>query len=59
VERRALRKLIPVDRRSPIHLSEHVAGSGPQFFAAAEKMGLEGIVSKRADSLYRSGPSKR
>lgn len=25
---------------------------------AAEQMGLEGIVSKRADGRYRSGPSK-
>ena len=28
------------------------------FFAAAVKHGLEGIVSKRAASRYRSGPSK-
>jgi bifunctional non-homologous end joining protein LigD len=28
------------------------------FFAAAVKHGLEGIVSKRAASCYRSGPSK-
>jgi ATP-dependent DNA ligase len=25
---------------------------------AAEKLGLEGIVSKRQDSFYRSGPTK-
>ena len=27
------------------------------FFKAAAKLGLEGIVSKRAASRYRSGPS--
>jgi len=60
LERRTLlREVIPVDKRSPIQFSDHVAGGGPEFFAAAERMGLEGIVSKRADSIYRSGPSRR
>ncbi len=60
LERRArLRDLIHADARSPIQFSDHVAGGGPAFFAEVEKMGLEGIVSKRADSLYRSGPSRR
>jgi ATP-dependent DNA ligase len=30
---------------------------GPLVFAHACKLGLEGIVSKRRDSLYRSGRS--
>jgi ATP-dependent DNA ligase len=30
---------------------------GPAVFARAFKMGLEGIVSKRKDSAYRSGRS--
>ena len=30
---------------------------GPTVFAHACKMGLEGIVSKRKDSAYRSGRS--
>jgi bifunctional non-homologous end joining protein LigD len=30
---------------------------GPLVFAHACKLGLEGIVSKRRDSLYRSGGS--
>ena len=60
VERRALlRELLPDDMRSRMQFSDHVAGGGPNFFAAAEEMELEGIVSKRADSHYRSGPSKR
>jgi ATP-dependent DNA ligase len=35
----------------------HIEGDGPTVFAHACKMGLEGIVSKRKDSSYRSGRS--
>jgi hypothetical protein len=35
----------------------HIEGDGPTVFAHACKMGLEGIVSKRKDSTYRSGRS--
>jgi len=38
-----------------IRLSEHVLGSGPEFFEQAGRLGLEGIISKRATSTYRSG----
>jgi ATP-dependent DNA ligase len=31
---------------------------GPDLFAAACNMGLEGLVSKRADRPYRAGRSK-
>jgi bifunctional non-homologous end joining protein LigD len=41
-----------------IQFSEHLAGDGAAIFAHACKLGCEGIVSKRADSAYRSGPSK-
>ena len=37
--------------------NEHIEGEGPTVFAHACKMGLEGIVSKRKDSAYRSGRS--
>lgn len=43
---------------SPIQFSQSYEGSGAEFFAAAEAMGLEGIVSKRRASPYRSGPSR-
>jgi bifunctional non-homologous end joining protein LigD len=29
---------------------------GVELLAAAERMGLEGVVSKRRDAAYRSGP---
>ncbi|MER9677636.1 DNA ligase D [Mesorhizobium sp. M0045] len=34
---------------------DHLEGDGPTVFEHACEMGLEGIVSKRADSPYRSG----
>jgi bifunctional non-homologous end joining protein LigD len=37
---------------------EHVDGDGPMVFDHACKLGLEGIVSKRIDLPYKSGPSK-
>jgi bifunctional non-homologous end joining protein LigD len=40
-----------------IRFNEHIEGDGPTVFAHACKMGLEGIVSKRKDSTYRSGRS--
>jgi bifunctional non-homologous end joining protein LigD len=41
-----------VDARSPIQISDHVAGEGDALFAQASRMGLEGIVSKNAGSRY-------
>lgn len=59
-ERRGmLRELVGLpDPLSPIQFSEEVTGRGPDVFAAAEKLGLEGIVSKLKGSRYRSGPNK-
>ena len=60
VERRArlaklLRKRKP---NSPIQLSEAIEGSAAKVFAAADQLGLEGIVSKRKASRYESGQSQ-
>ena len=41
-----------------IRFSEALATEGAVVFAHACKLGLEGIVSKRAGSRYRSGPSR-
>jgi bifunctional non-homologous end joining protein LigD len=37
---------------------EFLEGDGATIFAHACRLGLEGIVCKRADSPYRAGPSK-
>jgi DNA ligase D-like protein (predicted ligase) len=59
IERRvALRKLIQPEPRSPIQFSDHTDCDGALFFKLAADLGLEGIVSKRARSLYRGGPSR-
>jgi bifunctional non-homologous end joining protein LigD len=61
VERRRelLRRLLgPNEPHRPIHFSEHVIGNGRDFFAAVDGMGLEGIVSKKLGSRYRSGSTK-
>ena len=41
-----------------VRYSDHVQGQGPEFFEQACTLGLEGIVSKRADAPYRSGRGK-
>ena len=46
------------ERGSSLQFSDHVLGNGPAFFAIAEEMGLEGIISKKLGSRYRSGPTK-
>jgi bifunctional non-homologous end joining protein LigD len=45
--------LARADRR--IWFNDHIQDDGPTVFAHACKHGLEGIVSKRKDSPYRSG----
>ena len=53
----ALRKLLK-RTKGGIQYVEHVEGDGAEMFAAICKLGLEGIVSKRLNAPYRSGPSK-
>ncbi len=43
---------------SALQFSDHVVGNGPAFLAQAANLKLEGVISKRADSAYRSGRSK-
>jgi bifunctional non-homologous end joining protein LigD len=38
-----------------LRFSDHVRGRGPAFFERVREAGLEGVVSKRADSPYREG----
>jgi DNA ligase D-like protein (predicted ligase) len=39
----------------PLQYSDHQVGRGPTFYAEACKLGLEGVVSKRADAPYVPG----
>ena len=54
---RKLAKLL-MRSRDGIQYVEHSEGYGDRLFKAACDLGLEGIVSKRATSTYRSGPSR-
>ncbi len=51
--RAILKKMLPVG--SNILLSSDFKTSGTEFFAAAAKLGLEGIMAKKADSEYIPG----
>jgi ATP-dependent DNA ligase len=53
-------RLARLVRRVPtgIRLCDHDAGDGDALFRAACRMGLEGIVSKKTTSAYRSGKCK-
>ncbi|MFO1143867.1 MAG: DNA ligase D [Amaricoccus sp.] len=50
--------LSAADGRSPIQFSDHVRGGGAAFYEQVSRMGLEGVVSKRADAPYQPGRSK-
>nr|WP_238381797.1 DNA ligase D [Mucilaginibacter pedocola] len=54
IERQAiLQSILPTDNEH-IRQSKVFDADGPEFFAAAERMGLEGIIAKKADSAYTS-----
>ena len=45
-------------KKSPLRYSDHVEGNGAAFFKQACAFGIEGIVSKLANSVYDSTRSK-
>jgi len=49
-----LKNLVGSNSHGVIRYSEHINGSGDQFFKHACEYGIEGIVSKLADSTYES-----
>jgi bifunctional non-homologous end joining protein LigD len=54
----ALRALLGGDTEGRVRYSDHVVGNGKAFHAQACRLGLEGIISKRADSRYTSKRAK-
>jgi bifunctional non-homologous end joining protein LigD len=58
LERKAALAKLLFRSRGGIQYVEHAEGHGDRMFEAVCTLGLEGIVSKRAGSFYRSGPSK-
>jgi bifunctional non-homologous end joining protein LigD len=55
--RKATLEIILTKAGLGIRFNEHMEGDGETVFRHACKLGLEGIVSKRKDSPYRSGRS--
>jgi bifunctional non-homologous end joining protein LigD len=56
VERKAkLEQIVGAAGNDIIQYSQHVEGNGRAFYDQVDRMGLEGMVSKRASSPYRSG----
>jgi bifunctional non-homologous end joining protein LigD len=51
-----LRMLLPP--LGPVRFSDHILAQGEAFFEAASEQRLEGIVAKRAKSLYAPGRSR-
>jgi bifunctional non-homologous end joining protein LigD len=58
VERKRLLAELLVGDIAPIHLSQHFEEDGQMMLDRACEMGLEGIVSKLRDSVYRSDRSE-
>ena len=57
-KRRLGRLIGKTKNRRAIQYGEHLKGNGASVLDYACRLGLEGIVSKRVDAPYRSGPSK-
>lgn len=53
--RKALLKDLLAGAPALLKFSDHVAGYGAEVFAQTREQGIEGVVSKRADSPYRAG----
>jgi len=52
--KRILQEVLPAEH-DVIKYSDHVVGKGKDFFQVALKQGLEGIMAKKADSIYEIG----
>lgn len=53
-DRKALLKQL-VPSSGPVQYLDHIEGQGEAFFTQVERMGLEGIIAKKADSKYVGG----
>jgi bifunctional non-homologous end joining protein LigD len=51
--KRTLKKILP--RSKIVNYSDHVIGEGVEFFKAAKRQNLEGVMAKDSRSPYRTG----
>jgi bifunctional non-homologous end joining protein LigD len=54
-ERRERLEKVLADAKAPIRVGPYFEGNGPAVLEAFKAQGLEGVISKKADSPYRSG----
>lgn len=59
LERKALLESLLAGSDPRFFYSTHIVGRGQDIFDAARGRGMEGIISKRADSRYENGRSER
>lgn len=55
IERKRILKKVLADGDEILKYCDHVAGNGKKFFRAAVAQGLEGIMAKKANSVYQTG----
>lgn len=55
VRKALLKKVLP--KYGPLRFCDHVEERGLELFRQVEKLELEGVVAKKADSIYRAGRS--
>jgi bifunctional non-homologous end joining protein LigD len=58
LERKHLLAKALAKAKAPIHVGPYFEGNGPDVLEAFRQKGLEGVISKKADSSYRSGRSQ-
>jgi bifunctional non-homologous end joining protein LigD len=58
LERKAALAQLLGGLKAGIMLNEHIAEDGPAVFAHACQLGAEGVVSKKVDGAYQSGPCR-
>ena len=57
-ERKRLLESLLASAPAGLRYSNHIAGSGEEFFRQACKLKLEGMIAKRAQSTYQSGRTR-
>jgi bifunctional non-homologous end joining protein LigD len=55
IDRKARLERLLAKAKAPVRVSPYFEGGGPDVLAVFREQGLEGIVSKKATSTYRSG----
>ena len=53
-----LKRILPKSNVERIRYTDHVIGPGEKFFQQLERLALEGMVAKRANSIYVGGRTR-